>query len=63
MADQILFASAIKAADWRVRMPLAQVGSQNMLVFIDIYGNEAREAVTGDQLGVVFPAQAESEGA
>ena len=63
VADQILFASAIKEADWRVRMPLAQVGSQNMLVFIDIYGNEAREAVTGEQLGVVFPAQAESEGA
>jgi len=62
VADQVLFANALKAAEWRVRIPLAQVGEQNMLVFIDIYGNEARELVRREQLRVVALAQATTEG-
>jgi site-specific DNA-methyltransferase (adenine-specific)/adenine-specific DNA-methyltransferase len=55
VADQILFANTLKAANWCVRLPTADIGEQNMLVFIDIYGNEARELVRSDQLGIAAP--------
>jgi site-specific DNA-methyltransferase (adenine-specific)/adenine-specific DNA-methyltransferase len=63
VADLVLFANALKAADWRVRLPLAQVGEQNMLVFIDIYGNEARELVRGEQFCLGSAPQTNAEGA
>jgi site-specific DNA-methyltransferase (adenine-specific) len=49
--DRVLFADAIEKVDWEVRFPVESVGSQVMAVFMDIYGNEAREVIPGDRLG------------
>jgi site-specific DNA-methyltransferase (adenine-specific)/adenine-specific DNA-methyltransferase len=43
--DEVFYAEAIQKADWEVRFPLESVGKQLMAVFVDIYGNEAREVI------------------
>jgi site-specific DNA-methyltransferase (adenine-specific)/adenine-specific DNA-methyltransferase len=35
-----------------VRFPLELIGKQVMAVFVDIYGNEAREVIPASQFGV-----------
>jgi len=52
VADQVHFAAELKANDWRIWMPPEAVGAQNMVVCIDIFGNEAREIVTAEQFGL-----------
>ncbi|HEY5911626.1 MAG TPA: site-specific DNA-methyltransferase [Verrucomicrobiae bacterium] len=49
--DAVFFADAIEKAGWEVRFPVESVGRQVMAVFIDIYGNEAREVIPGEKLG------------
>jgi site-specific DNA-methyltransferase (adenine-specific)/adenine-specific DNA-methyltransferase len=49
--DRVFFADAIEKAGWEVRFPVESIGSQVMAVFIDIYGNEAREVIPGERLG------------
>jgi site-specific DNA-methyltransferase (adenine-specific)/adenine-specific DNA-methyltransferase len=49
--DRVFFADAIEKAGWEVRFPAESIGSQVMAVFIDIYGNEAREVIPGERLG------------
>ena len=49
--DAVFFADAIEKAGWEVRFPVESVGRQVMVVFIDIYGNEAREVIPGKRLG------------
>jgi len=49
--DAVFFADAIEKAGWEVRFPVESVGGQLMAVFIDIYGNEAREVIPGERLG------------
>jgi hypothetical protein len=49
--DRVFFADAIEKTGWEVRFPVESIGSQVMAVFIDIYGNEAREVIPGDRLG------------
>src|SRR5207247_8452174 len=49
--DRVFFADAIEKVDWEVRFPVESVGGQVMAVFIDIYGNEAREVIPGERLG------------
>ena len=49
--DAVFFADAIEKAGWEVRFPVESVGGQVMAVFIDIYGNEAREVIPGERLG------------
>jgi site-specific DNA-methyltransferase (adenine-specific)/adenine-specific DNA-methyltransferase len=49
--DAVLFADAIEKAGWEVRFPVESVGRQVMAVFVDIYGNEAREVIPGEKLG------------
>jgi DNA modification methylase len=56
VADQVHFAAELKANDWRIWMPPEAVGAQNMVVCIDIFGNEAREIVTAEQFGLPAPA-------
>jgi DNA methylase len=48
--DAVFFADAIEKAGWEVRFPVESVGGQVMAVFIDIYGNEAREVIPGERL-------------
>jgi site-specific DNA-methyltransferase (adenine-specific)/adenine-specific DNA-methyltransferase len=49
--DAVFFADAIEKAGWEVRFPVESVGRQVMAVFVDIYGNEAREVIPGEKLG------------
>src|SRR5713101_2181713 len=50
--DAVFFADAIEKAGWEVRFPVEPVGGQAMAVFIDIYGNEAREVIPRERLGM-----------
>ncbi len=50
--DAVFYAEAIQKADWEVRFPLESVGKQLMAVFVDIYGNEAREVIPASKFGL-----------
>ncbi len=50
--DAVFYAEAIQKADWEVRFPLESLGEQIMAVFVDIYGNEAREVISARKFGV-----------
>jgi hypothetical protein len=50
--DAVFFADTIEKANWEVLFPVESVGGQVMAVFIDIYGNEAREVIPGERLGM-----------
>ncbi len=50
--DAVFYAEAIQEANWEVRFPLESVGNQIMAVFVDIYGNEAREVISAVEFGV-----------
>jgi site-specific DNA-methyltransferase (adenine-specific)/adenine-specific DNA-methyltransferase len=50
--DAVFYAESIQNADWEVRFPLESVGKQMMAVFVDIYGNEAREVIPASRFGV-----------
>jgi site-specific DNA-methyltransferase (adenine-specific)/adenine-specific DNA-methyltransferase len=50
--DAVFYAEAIEKAGWEVRFPLESVGGQIMAVFVDIYGNEAREVIPASKFGV-----------
>lgn len=50
--DSVFYAEAIQKADWEVRFPLEFVGKQLMAVFVDIYGNEAREVIPASKFGL-----------
>lgn len=47
--DAVFYADAIEKADWEIRFPVKNVGRQVMAVFVDIYGNEARELIPGER--------------
>ena len=50
--DAVFYAEAIQKADWEVRFPLESVGKLLMAVFVDIYGNEAREVIPASKFGL-----------
>lgn len=50
--DEVFYAEVIEKADWEVRFPLESVGKQMMAVFVDIYGNEAREVIPVSMFGL-----------
>ncbi len=50
--DAVFYAEAIQKAEWEVRFPLESVGKQLMAVFVDIYGNEARELIPASKFGL-----------
>jgi len=45
----IFYAGDIEKADWEVRFPSESLGTNVMAVFVDIYGNEARELIPADR--------------
>jgi site-specific DNA-methyltransferase (adenine-specific)/adenine-specific DNA-methyltransferase len=51
--DAIVYAEDIEKADWEVRFPVEAIGDQVMAVFVDIYGNEAREVIPGSRFGAI----------
>ncbi|MGB7541548.1 MAG: site-specific DNA-methyltransferase [Burkholderiales bacterium] len=50
--DAVFYAEAIEKANWEVRFPVEAIGNQVMAVFVDIYGNEAREVIPASRFGV-----------
>jgi DNA modification methylase len=50
--DAVFYAEAIEQANWEVRFPLEAIGNLVMAVFVDIYGNEAREVIPASRFGV-----------
>jgi hypothetical protein len=49
--DAVVYADEIEKAGWEVRFPIESLGKQMMAVFVDIYGNEARELIPAERLG------------
>lgn len=47
--DEVYYAEDIAKNAWSIRFPLERLGSMAMFVFIDIYGNEARELISPEQ--------------
>ena len=47
--DAVFYASELEKDDWTLRFPLEALGQKLMAVFIDIYGNEAREVIPAEQ--------------
>ncbi len=58
VADQMHFAAELKANEWRIWLAPDRVGAQAMVVFIDIFGNEAREIVRPEHFGLLTPTPA-----
>lgn len=49
--DKIFYAQQLQNDDWRIRILLDQkFGKKMMIIFMDIYGNEARELIPMEQL-------------
>jgi site-specific DNA-methyltransferase (adenine-specific)/adenine-specific DNA-methyltransferase len=51
--DAVFYADAIEKAAWEVRFRLESLGRQLMAVFVDIYGNEAREVIPAERFSAV----------
>ncbi|HLF24940.1 MAG TPA: site-specific DNA-methyltransferase [Anaerolineae bacterium] len=43
--DAVLYAHQLEADDWQAWLPAEMLGEKVMAVFLDIYGNEAREVI------------------
>lgn len=56
--DEVYYAGTIEAAGWEVRFPANRLGAQVMVVFLDIYGNEARVVIPAADFGPVNPTKA-----
>ena len=50
--DTVFYAHQLHDSDWQVWFPVESLGENIMVVFIDIYGNEARETIPRDQFGL-----------
>lgn len=50
--DAVFYAHQLEADDWQAWFPVEGVGEHVMAVFIDIYGNEARELSPRDKFGL-----------
>ena len=44
--DDVIYADQLAKAEWRFSIPKASVGDQIMIVYLDVFGNEHREAKT-----------------
>lgn len=43
--DAVHYSAALAAAEWEITFPLEKVGKKMMVVFLDVFGNEAREVI------------------
>jgi hypothetical protein len=50
--DAVVYADALEKSGWEVRFPIEALGKNLMAVFVDIYGNEAREVIPATKFGV-----------
>jgi site-specific DNA-methyltransferase (adenine-specific)/adenine-specific DNA-methyltransferase len=58
--DAVFYAETLEKAGWEVRFPLQSLGKQVMAVFVDIYGNEAREVIPATKFALKKMKPAES---
>jgi site-specific DNA-methyltransferase (adenine-specific)/adenine-specific DNA-methyltransferase len=49
--DALVYADQLKADEWCAWLPLERLGPSVMVVFLDIYGNEAREVIDREKFG------------
>lgn len=52
--DEIYYADSIKKAGWKVSFDTEQLGTKVMVVFLDIYGNEAKVLINSEEFGKKF---------
>ncbi len=50
--DRVFYAQQLAADDWQAWFPLEDIGAKMMAVFLDLYGNEARQIITRAELGL-----------
>lgn len=50
--DSVYYAHQLEADEWQAWFPIEKIGKNVMAVFIDIYGNEARDLISGEKLGI-----------
>ena len=43
--DTVHYGAQLESAEWRIELPRDGLGEKIMVIFIDIYGNEAQELV------------------
>ncbi len=51
--DAVYYAHQLEADEWQAWFPIEKIGENVMAVFLDIYGNEARDIISSDRLGTV----------
>jgi hypothetical protein len=49
--DAVAYADNLQTAAWELRIPLDSIGKRLMVIFVDIYGNEAREVIPAARFG------------
>jgi site-specific DNA-methyltransferase (adenine-specific)/adenine-specific DNA-methyltransferase len=50
--DAVFYAEAIEKTGWTIRFPVDLVGRRVMAVFVDMYGNEARELIPAERFSL-----------
>lgn len=50
--DKVFFADALRKDNWTASFPKSEIGGNVMAIFVDIYGNEARELIPAAEFGV-----------
>ena len=50
--DAVSYAHQLQADDWQLWLPLASLGENAMVIFLDIYGNESRVLVPRAEFGL-----------
>jgi len=59
--DAVYYAHQLEADEWQAWFPTENVGENIMVVFIDIYGNEARDLISRKKLGIHAPKKKSSK--
>lgn len=59
--DEVFYAEALSKNGWTAFFPVENVGEEVMTIFIDIYGNEARELIKAKDFGDRKPVAKESK--
>jgi hypothetical protein len=51
--DAVVYVETLEKSGWEVRLPVECLGKRLMAVFVDIYGNEAREVILAAKFGEI----------
>lgn len=50
--DEVFYSNGLRENDWKLDINAAHIGSKMMLIYVDIFGNELREVLTREDLGL-----------